>query len=214
MLRELKDRIECRRAVIAAVWLSLAFTVVNYMTMPWLIAGIPVVETVPEKPDSRTDALISGMTRLIASGAVFTDDGVTSYLAALGHSWPDERIQAAVMVHAWMHSDEIKTHTEHAPEAAMRRAVEDYRASRHESAAEQFREIVGAYPGDPDARGNYGLTLVMLGRMPEARLHLEAVSFAFPDHAPGLLNLAYLTGVVYIEVGSTPRAKRLLDRQP
>ncbi len=190
MLQELKDRIERNRVIIAAVWLSLTFFFVNFLTMSWLSPDPPARKSVTEKPDPRTDALLSGLTRLIYAGSFLTDDGVTSHLAALEPYWPDERIRAAVMLNGWSQSNTIRTHAEQAPDAALRAAMEEYRASRYENAAAQFEALVATYPGDPDARNNYGLTLVMLGKMPEAQLHLETVRFASPDHAPGFLNLA------------------------
>ncbi len=176
--------------MIAWVWLSLTFFFVNFLTMSWLSPDRPARKSVTEKPDPRTDALLSGLTRLIYAGSFLTDDGVTTHLAALEPFWPDERIRAAVMVHGWAQSRAIKTHKESAPDEAIWAAIKEYRASRYESASAQFEALVAAYPGDADARNNYGLSLIMLGKMTEAELHLEAVRFAFPDHAPGFLNLA------------------------
>jgi len=192
MLRELKDRVERHRVMIAWVWLSLMFAVVNCLTMPWLSPDRPARKSVTEKPDPRTDALLAGMTRLIASGALLTDDGVTSRLEALESRWMDERVQAWIGVCACKTAATVKTIGRYAPAAETARALEDFRGRNYDKAEILFRALAAEYPGDPDAHNNYAVALERRGRMPEAQLHLEIVRFAFPHHMPGLLNLAVL----------------------
>jgi len=192
VLNDLKAKLDQYGPKPVMFWCVFVMTVLNFFTLPRNYVKRPEVSDVVNASDVEAADILAGLSGSLAAGKLLTDDDATSRLAALDVHWRDERVQAAVIMHAWFLSGQIRSRKERAPQDDIRRAVRQFVGFHYLEAADEFRALLALFPGDPDVRNNYGLSLVMLGRMPEAQLHLEALRFAFPEHVPGLLNLAFV----------------------